>query len=346
MPITIHTTIRDVNVPVFLAGYPGAGGVGTAPLHHPLKVSLASLRRAALMVGHPRGFWSKKSRIYKNYANLRKAGISLALNYKNGTQHKSVKTVLDRLLEVAEKVPLAGIFGNAVTKLLAEKIIGAKLMFFTELYNSVTGHSGPNAKSLTFNTKKRGDFFAQIPSGLWVSIESKARTAKKLSVKDNVIAKAQANSLTWVNMQSVYNHFVSAVFIRESDIAAEFYDPPPTRDNRIAVTEFKLLENYYRSVRDLADTDFPRHSLSINGEVFEMFSLEECGFSAGLHPAVESYLQSSGESVTLDGLDKILDGLKESYDVEDAEQQKIQLHCGPDGVLIHSTDNSDTVIPV
>jgi hypothetical protein len=336
MPVTLNTTTHSLPVPVVLPHHPLAGDIPPEYGPHPLNrflvtISLPALRRAALMVGHPRGTWSSR---HSDYREWRQTAINLALHYRHGTAAVSGHGGLHHLLERAEKSAVTGALGNAMTKILSEQILGARWLFFTDLYERKTTLPAPGKYWLVFNDQKqRGDFFAQIPSGEWVSIEAKGRVgASKLDREEAMHAKAQAEALLSVNFNAVKAHIVSAVFVRKEEVTAEFYDPPKQETTRLETTEENLLRSYYRHVTELVDTDFPKSLFKVGNSPVVMVTLPRCGFSAGLHPRVSSLLKGDCSRLNLKHLEKELHNLKVSG--TDNTNQLGELHCGPDGVLI------------
>lgn len=186
-------------------------------------ISTSDMIRASLVAGHP----EDGPRLDPRLIAWRESSMRLVLAFPANTRSRRSTVLVHpnawKRVEPSEKASLKNILGNTITKLLSERLLGARRMWFLDLYrkqyNAVT------------RRRQRPDFFGRTANNRWLSLEAKGR-ANTPSTTSLRLAKRQAKALRTINGTNVVAHVVCWTLSRAGALEARLHDPEISEESQ------------------------------------------------------------------------------------------------------------------
>lgn len=270
----------SISIPVDIDGFvAGSPWVHLNGRTHNYTFTPAEVLRAAIVAG----YWDEKTIPSVEYRRWRAAGIRIAVRRVGGTL---VRPPEWDLFDSSEKATITSLLGVVVTKLLAEKVLGAPYLLFLDVHFELTRKAGA--------PKLRPDFIALAPHGTgwrYFSMEAKGRARFSQATLNK--GKDQAKSLGRVDGTKVKAHVVCYTTMPRGKLAARFHDPLPEKDDlhETSIINGEGLWVYYRSLQALFGFQGEASQIIANprNDGTKLTLLPELDAAIGIHPlALES----------------------------------------------------------
>lgn len=303
----------NVSLPIEVSGFEP-----DSPWHHLNGEHLETfgwqhVLRAAIVAGYAR----EADIPSPQYKRWRLAGLRVGLRT---ARRRLILPPEWQSLDPSEKGTIRSVLGVIVTKLLLERLMNAPLLFFLDVHFHLV--FSPHLPHL------RPDFVALSPDGEWFSVEAKGR--ERFVAATMRKGKSQARSLGLVNGKRVGATICCVTGFRQGILEVAFADPEPDPDKqtKAEVDVLEALNSYYHplfSLREISKTVEPFYDL--NNQKVSLWELPELDLKFGLHPKLESTLQSSSPKEAISVLRKI--HAESPLTMDDSKS-----FLGPDGVWV------------
>lgn len=269
--------------------------------------------RSAMVAGYP----DLASLPSRQFARWRTAALRMALRHSRG---ELIQPPEWPQLEQSEKVAVSSLLGVVVTKLLVERLLGAPLLLFLDVFFSPTFPAGMR--------RIRPDFAAMTPVGNWFSVEAKGQQRFRQATLDE--GKLQASALGTVNGQAVQTGVVCVTSFRGGLMEARFADPSPgvgpDESPDVHIEPIVALRQYYDRLDRFRKFAEPLGETAVRDENFslELWRSQEMDVVFGVIPNLEQALQERSADRAL----SVLSGL--------TNPQVARNHpsLGPDGIVV------------
>jgi hypothetical protein len=256
------------------------------------------LLRAAIVAGHPHS-----NSVDPLIRKWRLSTIRLAVQHieNGGLLHPSAWGQLDP----TEKGQIRNLLGNAITKLLCERLLQAPLMVFLDVYGSLAGFHYQG---------KRPDFIAQRMDGAWLTIEAKGRDRRASLTKLGEIKADQGQATPIVSPSAIAAHVVSWVYSDQGIVKGLMHDPPPHR-LKLRLESSLLVQTYYKPFLALLDSAGMARKVT-----------EPIDFKISLHPDLAKILERREYPLAI--------GFLREFARELDSQQQSERGYAPDGIRV------------
>jgi len=276
----------SIEIPVKVTGFkPGSPWAHLNDKIHNYTFTPAEIVRAAIVAG----YWDEVSIPSPEYRQWRAAAIRIAARIAHRTL---VRPPEWGLLDSSEKAMITSLLGVVVTKLLAEKILGAPYLLFLDVHFHLIRQPG--------TPKVRPDFVALAPKGTeWVYFSLEAKGRARFSQASFEKGKKQAESLGYVDGKNVKAHVVCYTTLPRGEIMARFHDPKSDDEilHRAIAIQGEGLSRYYRSLQSILNIRDPveESAKGLNMDGARLTRIPELDADVGIHPLVLGTLRNSPE---------------------------------------------------
>jgi hypothetical protein len=301
----------------------GFGKSANASLTRPssLSASWADIARAAVTVGKPSSFFTKRHSVYVR-RELTYRALLIRANLRSGPHGEGiVQTDPFGLLDPSEKGAISYFWGLCFTKLLAERLFGIRELVHLSLY------AKPKRIRFRKHSLKRPDLVGLDRHNNWAVFEAKGRSGV-VSSKLMTQAKKQAAMVRSISAKAPRWRIALGVGFAKGRLKLDLLDPPQAnrRAFDLDLRPEDVQEKYYFPLRTLLESTSGTMGYRVDEELYVCTRLRAAGLTIGLRadllrtrPEVgssDTALDPSATSETSVGLDGVFCAVDRNWSPE------------------------------